>query len=146
MSKSASLQLNINIDPNIATTFRKWDRGEHKYFLCELDKVGDNLTLTKVADKNATIDDFCAEFQDDRCAIAVYKLEFEVKDVGKRDKNLIVSWTPMKATVKSRMIQANSVGLVKSQCDGISVIHQAGGLEDLSEEIFYEKIQKFLRF
>jgi len=116
---------------------------KHKYVIFSLSKNNKEVEVLK-ASSSTDYDEFLKDLPEAQCRWAVYDLEFEKPDGGKRSKLCFFSWTPDTATIKQKMVFASSraqvfLGLTK----GSGVIDiQATDDDEISYESVFRRASK----
>ncbi|PPQ79132.1 hypothetical protein CVT24_012564 [Panaeolus cyanescens] len=87
-------------------------------------------------------DAFIESLPEDECRWAVYDVEFEKEDGGKRNKLAFISWVPETAKIKQKMIFASSRDALRRSLVGIQVEVQATEYAEVSYEIVLDKANR----
>ncbi|KAF8236361.1 actin depolymerizing protein, partial [Tricholoma matsutake] len=80
---------------------------KHKYVIFNLSPDNREVEVLK-ASSSPDYDEFLKDLPEDQCRWAVYDLEFEKPDGGRRTKLCFFSWTPDTAKIKQKMVFASS--------------------------------------
>eukprot|EP00296_Roombia_truncata_P002213 JP438131.1.p1 GENE.JP438131.1~~JP438131.1.p1 ORF type:complete len:151 (-),score=60.48 JP438131.1:45-461(-) len=105
-------------------------------------KLNDALTEIVVCDEaaqDANYDQFLATLPANDCRYAVFDLEYDSEDGGKRNKIVFYVWAPDTAKIKSKMLYASSKDAFRKKLVGISTEIQA---TDASEVDYNEVLEK----
>lgn len=103
------------------------------------------IQVDKVGHRDATHEEFLAEFPNNDNRYAVLNISFEMPSTtegvneGIRKKTIFVAWNPEISSVKSRFTYAASRKSLKQALPGINIEIQAGSLESLSMENIIQK-------
>nr|CAG8572164.1 10334_t:CDS:2 [Entrophospora candida] len=116
---------------------------KHRYVFFEMSEDKKSIVGNKdtVGPRNATYDDFLANFDESKPCYALYDFHYEKPGEGQRDKVIFYSWIPDTASIRDKMIYSSSkVALKKS----LEVAFEIQGTDP--SEISYETVlEKALR-
>ncbi|KAI0304457.1 recombinant Actophorin [Multifurca ochricompacta] len=119
----------VTVHQDCLTVFQQLKLGKKfKYIIFNLNKA--KTEIIKEKESNRT------NLPEDQCRWAVYDLEFEKEDGGKRNKITFFSWTPDGAKVKDKMVAASSRDALRRALVGIALDIQ--GTDD--SEVAYETV------
>ncbi|MFI1712048.1 actin-binding ADF family protein [Streptomyces litmocidini] len=86
--------------------------------------------------------DFLEDLPEDECRFAVYDLEFEVEDGGKRNRIVFFSWAPDDAKLKQKMLFANSRDDLKRTLTGVGLEISGTDPGEVSYEAVVDKASR----
>ncbi|KAF7364966.1 putative actin cross-linking [Mycena venus] len=112
-----------------------------KYIVFGLNKDNTEIVVEKTS-TSQSYDDFIADLPESECRWAVYDLEFEKEDGGKRNKLVFYSWAPDTAKIKAKMVFASSKDALRRSLVGIAVEIQGTDFSEVAYEAVMEKASK----
>jgi len=132
----------IAANPECLTVFQELKLGKkHKYIIFKINKEKTEIVVEKTS--TATdYDEFLADLPETECRWAVYDLEFEKEEGGRRNKIVFYSWSPDSAKVKDKMVAASSRDSLRRSLVGIAVEIQGTDYSEVAHEIVLEKAKR----
>jgi cofilin len=112
---------------------------KHRYVIFDFSPDLLYVTVSKVAAKEATYDDFLNDLPARDVRYAVYDYEFKADDDTTRNKLVFVVWAPDIAPVKRKMIIASTKVSVKAALAGVAIELQATDDSEIQESMMLAK-------
>ncbi|CAH1762580.1 13960_t:CDS:2 [Entrophospora sp. SA101] len=116
---------------------------KHRYVFFEMSEDKGSIVGKNGASgpRDATYDDFLANFEETKPCYALYDFHYEKPGEGQRDKVIFYSWIPDTASIRDKMIYSSSKVALKKSFD---VAFEIQGTDP--SEISYETVlEKALR-
>lgn len=121
----------------------KWNEirlhGSFRYILFHFNEQMTEVNMTKIADRNATLDDFYDELPPRGIMYAIYQFSYLNDDGHQRSKTVFISWAPDTASAKLKMVCAGTKSTVKRSLGGIAVDIHAPSFESITEDAILER-------
>jgi len=132
----------VTVNPDCLEQFTQLKlKKKAKYIIFTLNKDNTEIVVEKSSDSQS-YDDFIKDLPEDGCRWAVYDLEFEKEDGGKRNKICFYSWAPDDAKVKAKMVFASSKDALRRSLVGISTEIQGTDFSEVAYEIVLDKASR----
>jgi len=132
----------VTPDPACLEAFQELKlRKKHKYIIFTLNAKQTEIIVEKTS-TDVDYETFLGDLPEDKCRWAVYDLEFEKEDGGRRNKITFIQWSPSDAKVKDKMVTASSRDALRRSLVGIAVEIQGTELSEVSLEAVLEKAQR----
>ncbi|KAJ6585260.1 actin depolymerizing factor, partial [Mycena capillaripes] len=112
-----------------------------KYIIFTLNKDTTEIVVEKTS-QSTKYEDFIADLPEFECRWAIYDLEFEKEDGGKRNKIIFVSWAPDDAKIKAKMVFASSKDALRRSLVGIAVEIQGTDYSEVAYEAVLDKASR----
>jgi len=112
-----------------------------KYIIFTLNKENTEIVVEKKS-TSQDYDEFIKDLPELECRWAVYDLEFEKEDGGKRNKLVFYSWAPDDAKIKAKMVFASSKDALRRSLVGIAVEIQGTEYSEVAYDQVLEKAGK----
>ncbi|KIP09683.1 hypothetical protein PHLGIDRAFT_116158 [Phlebiopsis gigantea 11061_1 CR5-6] len=130
----------VAVADDCITSYQDLMKRKHKFVVYGLNPKFTEIVVLKTSE-DPDYEVFLKEFPHDQCRWAVYDLEYEVEDGGKRNKVLFVYWSPGSSSVKQRMVYSASNNALKSRL-GVAVEIQGNDEDDLEFVTVLEKAKR----
>jgi len=114
---------------------------KYKYIIFGLNKDNTEIVVEKTSNSQ-NYEDFIKDLPEFECRWAVYDLEFEKEDGGKRNKLVFYSWAPDDAKIKAKMVFASSKDALRRSLVGIATEIQGTEFSEVAYEPVLEKASK----
>uniref|UniRef100_A0A7S0MAT1 ADF-H domain-containing protein n=1 Tax=Cryptomonas curvata TaxID=233186 RepID=A0A7S0MAT1_9CRYP len=99
---------------------------DKKYIIFSMNPAMTEIQVLKSSSKDASYEEFVAEFPSGSCRYGVFDVEYtDPKTGGQRNKIVFFSWCDDNARVKEKMIYASSKDELKKRLVGIATEVQA---------------------
>ncbi|KAJ7132945.1 actin cross-linking [Mycena filopes] len=132
----------VAVSSDCLTQFQQLKLGKKfKYIIFGLNKDNTEIVVLNTSDSQ-DYDTFLTELPEAECRWAVYDLEFEKEDGGKRNKIVFYSWSPDTAKVKAKMVFASSKDALRRSLVGIAVEIQGTDFSEVSHEAVLDKASR----
>ncbi|KAJ7784303.1 actin depolymerizing factor [Mycena metata] len=132
----------VGVNDDCLTQFSTLKLGKrYKYIIFALNQNNTEIVVEKTSDSQ-NYDDFLADLPESECRWAVYDLEFEKEDGGKRNKIVFYSWSPDTAKVKAKMVFASSKDALRRSLVGISTEIQGTDFSEVAHEVVLDKASR----
>ncbi|KAF7299651.1 Actin depolymerizing factor [Mycena chlorophos] len=112
-----------------------------KYIVFTLNKENTEIVVEKTS-TSQEYEDFIKDLPETECRWAIYDLEFEKEDGGKRNKIVFFSWSPDDAKIKAKMVAASSKDALRRSLVGIAVEIQGTDYSEIAYEAVLDKANK----
>lgn len=132
----------VGVNADCLTAFQELKLGKKtKYIIFSLNKEKTEIVVEK-SSSSSDYEDFVEDLPGVECRWAVYDLEFEKEEGGKRNKLVFVSWSPDNAKIKDKMVSASSRDAIRRSLVGIAVEIQATEYSEVARETVLEKAKR----
>jgi cofilin len=136
-------EISVPLSNEALNTFRDMQtKGSYKFIVFQM--VGKNIEVVASGDNNSTFNDFSKCLPNNECRYGIYTMKYEVPSTldglneGTRTKNVFISWTPERATVKSKFMYSTAIMLLKKQLSA-SFINMHADDQSLTEQEVLKK-------
>ncbi|KAI5800203.1 hypothetical protein DFH27DRAFT_72899 [Peziza echinospora] len=134
----------VGLAPNVVPIFDELKARKHKYIIYKLN--GNNTTIeVEKTSSDSNYEQFIADLPENDCRFAVYDIEYELGDEGKRSKICLITWSPDDAKVKSKMVYASSKDALHRALTGVAFVIQGSDYSEVAHEVILEKVSKVKR-
>ncbi|GJE88481.1 actin depolymerization factor/cofilin-like domain-containing protein [Phanerochaete sordida] len=130
----------VSVSDDCITSYQELMKRKHKYVVYGLNPTFTEIVVLKTS-QDADYELFIKEFPNDQCRWAVYDLEYEADDGGKRNKVVFVYWSPGQSSIKQRMVYSASNNALKARL-GVALEIQGNDEEDLEFVNVLEKAKR----
>ncbi|KAJ7689125.1 actin depolymerizing factor [Mycena rosella] len=113
----------------------------YKYIVFMINADNTEIVVEKTS-LSQSYDDFIKDLPEAGCRWAVYDLEFEKEDGGKRNKICFYSWAPDDAKIKAKMVFASSKDALRRSLVGIATEIQGTDFSEIAYEIVLDKASR----
>ncbi|KAJ6584145.1 actin depolymerizing factor [Mycena vulgaris] len=112
-----------------------------KYIIFTLNEDNTEIVVEKTS-VSPNYEEFIKDLPEAGCRWAVYDLEFEKGDAGKRSKICFYSWAPDEAKIKTKMVFASSKDALRRSLVGIATEIQGTDYSEVAYEAVLDKASR----
>jgi len=143
LARLHTMSTGVSVSDECINSYQDLMKRRHKYVVFGLNPKFTDIVLLKTSD-DPDYENFLKEFPSDECRWAVYDLEYEAEDGGKRNKVVFVYWSPAGSTIKQRMVYSASNNILKARL-GVVLEIQGNDEDDLEFVNVLEKAKRLSR-
>ncbi|KAJ7069619.1 actin cross-linking [Mycena amicta] len=142
LPRHTTMSSGVSVNPDCLEAFSTLKlKKTLKYIVFNLNSDNTEIIVEKTS-TSQNYEDFIADLPETACRWAIYDLEFEKEDGGKRNKIVFFSWSPDDAKIKAKMVAASSKDALRRSLVGIATEIQGTDYSEVAYEAVLEKASK----
>lgn len=124
----------VKVAPECLEAFQSLKLGKKlKYIIFKLSPSFTEIVVAKTSE-SSDYDEFLEQLQPGECAYAVYDVEYQKGEEGKRNKICFYTWSPDDSKIKQKMLYASSKDALRKSLVGISAEIQGTDMSEVAHE------------
>ncbi|PWN36761.1 uncharacterized protein FA14DRAFT_176066 [Meira miltonrushii] len=132
----------VKVAPECLEAFQSLKLGKKlKYIIFKLSPNNTEIVVAKTSE-SSNYDEFLEHLQPAECAYAVYDVEYQKGEEGKRNKICFFTWSPDDSKIKQKMLYASSKDALRKSLVGISSEIQGTDMSEVAHETVLEKVSR----